>query len=167
MPVRPSDEEFETFFVQHFDRIVTSLTVITGDRDRATDATQEAFIKAYAKWSKIRSYDLPAAWVRRIAINATRDTHRAERRRANREEAQVVTDVVSDVHEIVGLDFAARLLAGLPRRQREVAALFYVDDYSVQEVALTLGLSEGTVKSHLSEARDRMRRILEAEKVQP
>ena len=55
----------------------------------------------------------------------------------------------------------ADLLAGLTRRQREVATLFYVDDRSVSDIAYILRLNEGTVKFHLSEARDRLRQLVE------
>lgn len=162
-----SDEEFEAFFLANYDAVVNTLTAITGDRERATDATQEAFIKAYAKWSKIRSYDIPSAWVRRIAINASRDSHRSERRRKSRERSNLTLDTRSQDDAVVGDDFARRLLADLPRRQREVATLFYVDDLGVEEIAAILGLSSGTVKFHLAEARDRMRTILERDGAQP
>lgn len=159
-PVKSFDQEFESFFVHNFDRIVNSITAITGDRDRATDATQEAFIKAYARWPKIRSYDVPAAWVRRIAINASRDTRRSERRRSRREKPHLTEPQPSPSSEVVGLDFAQRILGELPRRQREVAALFYLEDLGVSEIAKSLGVSTGTVKSHLSEARERMRSVV-------
>ena len=164
--VSSSDREFESFFLEHFEHVVNSLTIITGDRDRATDATQEAFIKAYANWSKVRSYDVPVAWVRRIAINASRDSFRSERRRARREAAHTSLDsrTVADV----GSDHdAVRLLASLPRRLREVATLFYVEDCSVEDIATTLRLHPGTVKSHLSDARERMRSLVQTQQVEP
>jgi RNA polymerase sigma-70 factor (ECF subfamily) len=159
--VKSSEREFDQFFLANYDAVVNALTLITGDRERATDAAQEAFVKAYAKWSKIRSYDLPSAWVRRIAINISRDSHRSERRRRRRELPHHVSDAVSPAEQIVGDDAARRLLAGLPRRQREVATLFYVDDRGINEIAAILGLSDGTVKSHLADARDGMRATLE------
>ncbi len=48
----------------------------------------------------------------------------------------------------------------LPTRQREVATLFYVDDCSVAEIAAILDLTDGTVKYHLSHARDSLRKLL-------
>jgi RNA polymerase sigma-70 factor (ECF subfamily) len=60
-----------------------------------------------------------------------------------------------------------QLLMKLPDRQREVAALFYVDDRSVVEIAGILGLNEGTVKSHLSSARDSLRRLVERDGAEP
>lgn len=161
--VKTADREFEAFFLAHYDAVVNTVTVITGDRDRSVDAAQEAFIKAYAKWSKVRTYDVPAAWVRRIAINASRDRYRSERRRARRESPYAPRDDRSHVDDIVGHDFAIRILTDLPRRQREVATLFYVDDLGIQQIAAILGLRSGTVKSHLADARIRMRALLERE----
>jgi RNA polymerase sigma-70 factor, ECF subfamily len=56
-------------------------------------------------------------------------------------------------------------LAALPRRQREVVALFYYGEFSVAEVAATLGVSEGTVKTSLSRARDSLARALAPKEV--
>ena len=153
--------EFEQFFLANYDSVLHVLIVTTGDRERATDATQEAFIKAYSKWPKIRQYDSPAAWVRRIAINASRDSVRSERRRKRREQAHRPVDVASHADQYVADEFTRDLLAGLTRRQREVATLFYVDDRGVTEIADILRLNEGTVKFHLSEARDRLRRLVQ------
>jgi len=153
--------EFEQFFLANYDSVLHALIVTTGDRERATDATQEAFIKAYSKWSKIRHYDSPAAWVRRIAINATRDTIRSERRRRRREQVDRPETVASHDDRYAADSFTRDLLDGLTRRQREVATLFYVDDRSVSDIAYILRLNEGTVKFHLSEARDRLRQLVE------
>jgi RNA polymerase sigma-70 factor (ECF subfamily) len=56
---------------------------------------------------------------------------------------------------------ASDLLRELPTRQREVATLFYVDDRTVAEIATILRLNEGTVKYHLSHARDGLRKLLD------
>ena len=56
---------------------------------------------------------------------------------------------------------ATDLLRELPTRQREVATLFYVDDRTVAEIAMILRLNEGTVKYHLSHARDGLRKLLD------
>jgi len=158
------DQEFDDFFLSHYDAIVRTLTAITGDHDRATDAAQEAFIKAYAKWPTVRKYDMPWAWVRRVAINASRDSHRSERRRLRRERRQDASAVPSPADDVIGTDSARAMLDGLPRRLREVATLFYVDDQSVHMIATILNVSEGTVKSHLSDARRHMREHLETER---
>ena len=113
--VASSESEFEQFFLANYDSVLHALIVTTGDRERATDATQEAFIKAYSRWPKIRQYDSPAAWVRRIAINLTRDTIRSERRRRRREQANRPDEVTSHADRYVADSFTRDLLAGLTR----------------------------------------------------
>ena len=167
LQVTRTESDFEEFFLAHYDAIVNSLYAMTGDRDRATDATQEAFIKAYARWPKIRSYDIPAAWVRRIAINASRDRHRSEVRRARRERTQREQDSYLPTDAVVSDDAAVRMLAGLPRRQREVATLFYIDDLGIEEIAQILNVTVGTVKSQLAGARDHMRSRLQRDGAEP
>ncbi len=159
-------DEFETFFLDNYDGVLRLLIVMTGSREHATDATQEAFIRAHARWSKIRHYDSPAAWVRRIAINRSRDTFRSDRRRRSRELAQPTTELSQPSEAVESLAVALDMLAPLSPRQREVASLFYIDDRSVTEIADILGLSEGTVKSHLSEARSTLRSAVDRKQVE-
>jgi len=69
----------------------------------------------------------------------------------------VVVDPTS--HAADDVDVGARaLLDGLPARQREVATRFYIDDRSIEQIAAELGVSAGTVKSQLSDARAHLRR---------
>ena len=158
-----SGEEFEQFFRANYEAVLNVLVLTTGDRERATDATQEAFIKAYAKWSRIRRYESPSAWVRRVAINASHDSFRSERRRQRREQTLPSDTQASQTDRYSSDTTASDLLGTLPTRQREVATLFYVDDRSVAEIATILGLTEGTVKYHLSHARDGLRKLLDGD----
>jgi RNA polymerase sigma factor (sigma-70 family) len=160
------EAEFEAFFVAQFERVCRSVGVVCGDQERANDATQEAFIRAYAHWGRIRNYDDVAAWVRRIAIHASYDAGRAELRRRRREDrvnhradrdVERTTDAEQAEH-----DSALELLSALPDRQRAIAALFYLDDLSVAEIAVALGIAEGTVRFHLTAARQRLRSELPA-----
>ncbi len=150
------DDEFERFFVTTYDGIVRSLAADLGDHDAAVDAAQEGFIRAHEHWAQVRTYDQPAAWVRRSAVNASRDRLRSDRRRRARESAVVVDPTSRSSAEP---DVESRgLLDELPQRQREVATRFYVEDHSVEQIAAELGVSVGTVKSQLSDARARLRR---------
>lgn len=158
------DDEFEQFFLANYEAVLRVLVLTTGDRERATDATQEAFIRAYARWSKIRAYESPAGWVRRVALNASRDSFRSDRRRRRREESLSGQQPRTDQYH--GESSAHELLQTLPDRQREVATLFYVDDRSVAEIASILQVNEGTVKSHLSSARERLREVVDRNEAQ-
>lgn len=111
------DDEFERFFLAQYEAVLQVLILTTGDRERATDATQEAFIKAYARWSKIRQYESPAAWVRRVAINASHDSFRSDRRRRQREEAAPLDGETATIDPYSSDTIATDLLRDLPTRR--------------------------------------------------
>ena len=156
------DDSFERFFTLEHDRVLRSIEGLVGDHETAVDATQDAFIKAHLHWQTVATYDSPAAWVRRTAINASRDRQRSEKRRRDREATVLASDVDTRTDgpgHIDADDAAHQLLRQLSDGQREVATMFYVDDRSVDDIATALGVSAGTVKSQLSEARQRLRRL--------
>lgn len=160
------EPEFERFFLRHYDHLVRSLTAATGDEEMARDCVQEAFVKAAGRWKKVRRFDNPVAWVRRVAINRSRDHYRSDQRRRRREEhvTPLEADRVDDsAHIVDGSMRLVELLDALPPMQRSAAALYYVDDLPVVEIAAHLGISSGAVKFHLNRARGRVRVALERE----
>jgi RNA polymerase sigma-70 factor (ECF subfamily) len=157
--VVPND--FDALFDAHYDRLVRSLTVVAGDREAAADAVQEAFVKAHLRWRKVGAYDDPVGWVRHVAVNKLRDEHRRNgRKRRALDRLKSRDQVVAHPHEI---DEFGRLLAALPQQQRLATAMYYVEGLSVAEIAEALDISDGSVKSHLFDARRKLRPILENE----
>ena len=153
----PEPATFDAFFRREHPRLVALAVMLTGDLRLAEDLAQEALLRAYRDWDRIREYDLPAAWVRRVLLNlATSAGRRGQRER--RALALVPTpDTDPSRAEDDGLcgdgpRFWAAVRA-LPRRQAEVIALFYVEDLSVSQIAVVLACAEGTVKSHLHRGR--------------
>jgi RNA polymerase sigma-70 factor (ECF subfamily) len=152
---------FDELFAAHYERLVRALTVVAGDRESAADAVQEAFVKAHLRWRKLKDYDDPIGWVRRVAINQLRDEHR----RTGRKQRALTrlagrTQTTTTASEIDEFD---RLLAQLPKQQRAATALYYVDGLSIAEISVALEIAEGSVKSHLHDARRRLRPVLEQE----
>jgi RNA polymerase sigma-70 factor (ECF subfamily) len=153
---------FDELFRERYPGMVRSLTVAAGDRELAADCVQEAFTRAYVRWRRISRYDDPAAWVRHVAVNKLRDHWRRNRRRdvaVSRLGAQL--ESVDPPAEPASSPGLAAAVAELPFRQREAVALFYVEGLSVREVADAMRVSEGAVKYHLHEGRERLRRALE------
>src|SRR3954466_217071 len=60
---------YEAFFDAHYDQVVRSLTLATGDHDRAEDAAQEAFARAYRKWQDVACMERPVGWVTVVGVN--------------------------------------------------------------------------------------------------
>lgn len=151
-------ETFEAAFEAGYAPLVRSLTVMCGDREVAADCVQDAFVKAYTRWRRISKYDQPLAWVRRVAINRMRDIAR-RRLRGERAVARLGPDEPAFMPEPASIELAA-VLHQLPRQQRIAAALFYVEELSVEEIASSMQLSSGAVKYHLHAARGRLRAAL-------
>ncbi len=71
---------FDEFYAGAVGRLVGQLFPVTGDLHEAEEVVQEAFTRAAARWSRLRDYDVPEAWVRRVAMNLVADRARSLRR---------------------------------------------------------------------------------------
>jgi RNA polymerase sigma-70 factor (ECF subfamily) len=152
---------FEHFYLEEYPRVVKLVYALSGSRAAAEDIAQEAFLRAYQNWERVGSYEHQAAWVRRVATNlATSGLRRrllearALARLAGRR--QPVLDPLPADHADFG-----RALRTPPRRQAQAVALFYVEDLSVQQIAVVLDCAEGTVKAHLAKARHSLAKRLQ------
>ncbi len=128
--------------------LVGSLTLYCGDPTIAEDCTQEALIRL---WVRRRQVDDPRAWAFRCAFNLAASTFRrraAERRAIRRSSERTRSLQPSDQIERA-LDLR-RGLDALPARQRQAVLLRYLADFDIDRVALAMGCSAGTVKSHLA-----------------
>ena len=152
--------DFDDTFRRCFGPMVRSLAVAAGDREVAADCVQDAFMRAYVRWNRVSRLEDPVGWIRHVAVNRMRDHFRKLERGGRavarlRTQHPVVTSAPTEPTELAGL------LAQLPTQQRIAAALFYVDDLSVADVAQAMDLSEGAVKYHLHAARTTLRAALE------
>ncbi len=66
--------DVESYFRDHYARLVRSLAIVCGDGELAADAVQEAFVRAHSRWRTLRHYDDPVGWIRRVALNLVRAT---------------------------------------------------------------------------------------------
>jgi RNA polymerase sigma-70 factor (ECF subfamily) len=151
-----------TEFVRtEYPRVVSAVRMIAGDRDAAVDAVQEALVQLLADQDRGWPRNV-AAWVTVVASNRARDVHRREavgRRVADRLRPSAPEDPVDQVCR--DLDVLAAL-ESLPQRMRQVCVLHYLQDQSVREIALALGIGSGTVKTQLHRGRIALARQLGA-----
>ena len=77
----PSSDEFQQFYEASYGRTVAMLAAITGSRAESEDIAQEAYARALARWTLLRGYQLPDAWVRKVALRLAVDSGRRHRRR--------------------------------------------------------------------------------------
>jgi RNA polymerase sigma-70 factor (ECF subfamily) len=144
-------EDFDSFYAAAFARLVGQLALVTGDRHEAEDVVQEAMARAASRWARLRTYDAPEAWVRRVAFNLAVSGHRRARRRHG---ALLRLGPPAPVPPVsVDALVLADALQGLTVAHRQVVVLYYLADLPVEQVAAELGVPVGTVKARLARAR--------------
>lgn len=144
MTRRRITSEFEVFYLTAKDPCFRALLATVGSASEADDLLAEAFTRALAKWSDVRTHPRPEAWVVRTALNLHRDRWRRSRRQ---QRLMAGRDPVAYVDAVDGALVAA--LGELPERQREVVALRVLLDLSAEHTAEVLGIEPGTVGTHL------------------
>src|ERR1039458_2040702 len=162
-------EEFSAVVARHRPQIFRFLLSSTRDMDLAETLTQDCFLKAHRNWSSFRGESSVLTWLMRIAINLQKDHWRNRRMQFWRrtQSNAVPLDEASEwlpsgersveqqllAKERVGQ--VSKAVEGLSERQRTVFLLRYVEEAELSEIARATGLSEGTVKAHLSRAEAR------------
>ena len=146
------DTTIREFLRDDYPRLVNAVALLTGDLPAAEDAVQEALVRAWIRSDRGDVIESLPAWVAVVAMNFTRSGWR--RVTAERRARALLASVVADDSRGVDRVDIQRALAGLPRRQRQIAVLRYFLQMDTREVADALGVSEGTVKNSLSKARD-------------
>jgi RNA polymerase sigma-70 factor (ECF subfamily) len=167
-------EEFSAVVTRHRPQIFRFLLASTRDPDLAETLTQDCFLKAHRNWAGFRGDSSPMTWLMRIAINLQKDHWRNRRMQFWRQTQTNAVDLdeASDWLPSGESSIEQQLLAkervgqvwkaveGLSERQRTVFLLRYVEERELSEIAQATGLSEGTVKAHLSRALARVRKEL-------
>ena len=158
---RDDRRDFEEFYQAAYARLVGQLFPVTGDLQQAEDVVQEAFVRALDHWPRVSAYELPEAWVRRVAINLALSEMRRLRRRAaallRLGSARAEPQIPAHTAEMIDL------LRQVPANQRAVVLLHDVLDLSVDQVAGQLGLPASTVRGRLARARATLARHLTAD----
>ena len=133
-------------------------------REDAEDVAQEAFAKAYHSFRALRDREKFRAWLVRMTWRMALDRQRANRRRSAKETLAEGRDAPTTAEAFEAHERAARLwdaIDALPEKLRIVVVLAGIEGHDVKEVAALLRLPEGTVKSRLFLARQRMRERLQ------
>jgi RNA polymerase sigma-70 factor (ECF subfamily) len=155
-------QSFDDFYRREHRHVLGLAFVLTGNHWVAEDTAQEAFTAAFRRWRSIVAYDSPGAWVRRVTCNRAASVLRRSVR-----EAKALMRLAGRTQTYIELDEGDeafwQAVRRLPPRQAQAVALYYLEDYSVREISEVLDCSEGTVKTHLSRAREAVARQLRLE----
>jgi RNA polymerase sigma-70 factor (ECF subfamily) len=149
------------FLANDYRRVVAAVTLVCADAANAEDAVQEALKRAWERGRSGEVIERPTSWVAVVAMNIARSGLRrrlAERKAVDRLSTPVGSEPPSaDTIDIV------RAVRTLPKRQRQAIILHYFMAMTIQEVAMALEISEGTVKNSLFRARRSLAKIIDNE----
>ncbi len=157
MPVvrseRDPEDRLAALHREHYRSLVRLAALLLGDTARSEEVVQDAFVKLQLRWGGLRRLDAAPAYLRSAVLNGARsllrhqqvtDRHGARRTSAPPADTPEAAALARDEHRrVVGA------LRRLPERQREALALRYYLDLSEAEMAAAMGVTAGSVKTHV------------------
>ena len=164
-------QEFSDVVASYRPQIFRFLLASTRDVDLAETLTQDCFLKAHRNWASFRGESSAMTWLMRIAINLQKDHWRNRRLQFWRQMRTHQVDAAdagewlpsgesSPEQQLLARERVGRVwkaVEGLSERQRTVFVLRFVEEMEIAEIGRATGLSDGTVKAHLSRATSRVR----------
>jgi RNA polymerase sigma-70 factor, ECF subfamily len=161
-------DALEPLMGRHYKRVYRIALGYLRNPEDALDVVQETFVKVFAHAGRWDGSSDVGPWLARIAVNQSIDRYRRNKRRrmsftpleeGDHQEALATTAVSPERRALSGQigERIARALDGLPETQRTVFVLRHYEDMSLEEIAGTMGLALGTVKSSLHRAVHRLR----------
>lgn len=146
---RPVD--WVALVTENENRLYRAALAILGEPQEAEDAVQDAFVKYLERAPK--DVENPAAWLMRVLVNGCKSRLRLQWRQVTQLPEDLPVPSPEEREEL-------EELWQLPPEERAAIHLFYYEGYSTREIAAMTGVAEGTVRSRLSRARERLRKLL-------
>ncbi|MFE9880229.1 SigE family RNA polymerase sigma factor [Streptomyces sp. NPDC005784] len=158
------DEEFQSFVVGRWPRLMRTAFLLTGEQHGAEDLVQTTLEQVYVAWRRVGAADEPEAYVRRVMINAHARKHRRKLKEflAPKDDSGLARELPDSGDPIARADDRGALLtalAQLPPRQRQAVVLRYWEDLSESQAAAAMGCSVGAVKSNAAKGIAKLRVI--------
>jgi RNA polymerase sigma-70 factor (sigma-E family) len=145
MDVRPGrDDELGRLFEVHYADMARLGFYLTGSWAVGEDLAQEAFVRLWRRWDRLRDHHAALGYLRTTVVNLSRSALR--RRLLELRHQRTINEEGHDADPVARLD-VARALAALPARKRACVVLRHLVELSVEETAAVLGISTGSVKS--------------------
>lgn len=161
-----SRDAFDELYEKYKNMAIHTAYLITGNLADSEDIVQETFVKVWTHIRELKNDSGFRAWMLQILVRTAYRVGKKSRREILDDEAVERMDKPennSSLDKIIQLEEAEMIssaVRALPVKLRTVVVLYYYDSFSVKEIAGTLGLMEGTVKSRLHSARRRMKSVL-------
>jgi RNA polymerase sigma-70 factor (sigma-E family) len=157
-----ADTAVESLYAAHYRSLVRLSVLLVRDVETAEEVVQDAFVAMHGRWRRLKDPDKALAYLRQVVVNRSRSVLRRRGVQARHTPAPVPDQPGADEDALATERRSEVLdaLRGLPERQREVIALRYYLDLSEAQIADTLGISRGAVKSHASRGVAALRHLL-------
>jgi RNA polymerase sigma-70 factor (sigma-E family) len=160
-----ADEAVTRLFAAHYRQLVRLAALLLADRAAAEEVVQDAYVRLHQRWWRLREPDRALGYLRTSVVNGARSAlrHRAvaQRYAAGLRPPADAPSAESQSLDSIGNATLLAALRRLPVRQRETLVLRYYADLSEAEIAETLGISRGAVKSHASRGIAALRQSVE------
>ena len=157
------DAAIAALYGANYRALVRLATLLLHDIASAEEVVQDSFVALHAGLHRLRDSDKALSYLRAAVVNRSRSVLR-HRVVVDRNAAKPPPDVPSAEQGALTLIERSSVVAalrGLPERQREVVVLRYYADLSEAQIADTMGITKGAVKSHTSRAMAALRSVLE------
>jgi RNA polymerase sigma-70 factor (ECF subfamily) len=154
--------EFEELLRTHELMVARTALRLTGNRQDAQDAAQEVFLRLHRSLPRIDDTRNLSGWLYRVTVNVCRDILRKRRNTNSLNDVQLITpsSTEADLGRREQLKLVEEALRTLPEKERAALTLRDIEGLSTREVADILGSSEATVRSQISAARLKIRKLL-------
>ena len=153
---------FESLLRMHEAMVARTALRLTGNRQDAQDAAQEVFLRLHRSLGRMDDSRNLTGWLYRVTVNVCRDILRKRRYTDSLEDARVAvpSSAEAELSRAQQLKLVEEALRTLPEKERAAVALRDIEGLSTREVAEILGSSEATVRSQISAARMKIRKML-------
>lgn len=158
-----ADTAVDELYAAHYRQLVRLSVLLVRDVETAEEVVQDSFVAMHGRWRALREPDKALAYLRQTVVNRSRSVlrHRGVQARHTHAPPPPLRGADEDVLVAERRQVVLDALRELPGRQREVLALRYYLDLSEADIADTLGISRGAVKSHASRGVAALRHLLE------
>ncbi len=160
MRIDQRDEEFKDFYLSEYGRLRSIAIMLVGDREKAAELAQEAMLRSYTSWYRIKRDD-PGPYARRTLVNLCRNHHRRRFLEFNKKPADAAYRTGDHGG---GVDEALRVagaLSHLSPIRRATVVLRYYEDMTEAEIGRVLDRPVSTVKSDIRRSLESLRPLLE------
>ena len=158
-----ADTAVDELYATHYRQLVRLSVLLVRDLETAEEVVQDSFVAMHGRWRGLREPEKGLAYLRQTVVNRSRSVlrHRGVEARHTPQPLPDHPGADEDAVRTERRNEVLDALRALPTRQREVLALRYYLDLSEAEIAETLGISRGAVKSHASRGAAALRHLLE------